>query len=159
MITGKRHGSHFTVFIINFTTDVVLLSLLLTLNQFHTLFWYFRCWFWTIKCRLSYVSIKNDFTLKNWLSDDIISAVYIIQYFWKTVDHVFRPIQALMPFRWGEGRVEPPTKLFSKREGLDRISIFRGGLLGMRGWPFSGGCNFHIKHKLNSEIFNDKKCF
>ena len=93
MITGKRHGSHFTVFIINFTTDVVLLSLLLTLNQFHTLFWYFRCWFWTIKCRVSYVSIKSDFTLKNWLSNDIISAVYIIQYFWKTVDHVFLDFQ------------------------------------------------------------------
>ena len=156
MITGKRHGSHFTVFIINFTTDVVLLSLLLTLNQFHTLFWYFRCWFWTIKCRLSYVSIKNDFTLKNWLSNDIISAVYIIQYFWKTVDHVFRPIQALMPFRWGEGRVEPPTNLFSKREGLDRISIFPV-VTGKKEETFlRGGCSFYIKNKLKSEIFNDK---
>ena len=33
--------------------------------------------------------------------------------------------------------VEPPTK-FSKR-GLDKTSTFRGGLLGERGWHFSGG--------------------
>ena len=32
----------------------------------------------------------------------------------------------------GGGGVEPPIK-FSKRGGLDRISIFRGGLLGKRG--------------------------
>ena len=36
---------------------------------------------------------------------------------------------------------EPPTK-FPKREGLDRTSIFRGGLLGKRGWLFSGGLQF-----------------
>ena len=27
--------------------SVVLLSLLLTLNRFHTWFWYFHCWLWT----------------------------------------------------------------------------------------------------------------
>ena len=26
-----------------------------------------------------------------------------------------------------------------------------------RGWPFSGGCSFYIKNKLESEIFNGKK--
>ena len=39
----------------------------------------------------------------------------------------------------GGGRVGPSTK-FSKSGvgGLDRISIFIGGLLGIRGWLFSG---------------------
>ena len=30
----------------------VLVSLLLTLNRFHTLFWCFQCWIWKSKCRL-----------------------------------------------------------------------------------------------------------
>ena len=32
--------------------DVGFLSLLLTLNRFHTLFWCFYCWLWTSKFRL-----------------------------------------------------------------------------------------------------------
>ena len=49
--------------------------------------------------------------------------------------------------------VEPPVK-FSKMEGegLDRTSVFRGGLLGKRGDCFQGGCNFYVKNKLKSEI-------
>ena len=47
---------------------------------------------------------------------------------------------------------------FQKEGGLDRISTFRGVLLGKRGVTlFRGGCNFHIKNKLKSEIVNDKK--
>ena len=34
------------------TWDVILVSLLLTLNRLHTMFWYFHCWFWTSKWRL-----------------------------------------------------------------------------------------------------------
>ena len=34
---------------------VVLVSLFLTLNGFHTLSWYFYCWLWTSKCRLGYI--------------------------------------------------------------------------------------------------------
>ena len=34
------------------TPNVVLVSLLLTLNILHLRFWYFHCWLWTIKCRL-----------------------------------------------------------------------------------------------------------
>ena len=34
------------------TILVVLVSLLVTLNIFHTLFCCFYCWFWTSKCRL-----------------------------------------------------------------------------------------------------------
>ena len=41
--------------------------------------------------------------------------------------------------------------------GLDRISIFRGELLGKRGLIFfRKGCSFYLKNKLESEIFNDK---
>ena len=64
---------------------------------------------------------------------------------------------------WGRRGVEPPTK-FSKREGLDRTSTFRGRLVEKRKVIFfSGGrgggrgCNFYIKDKLKSEIFNIKK--
>ena len=46
---------------------------------------------------------------------------------------------------------------FQKGGELDRgkglkISTFRGG-----SDFFQGGCNFHIKNKVKSEIFNDKK--
>ena len=49
-----------------------------------------------------------------------------------------------------------------QKGGLDRTSSFRGGC-----WEigddffhfFSGGWNLHIKNKLKSEIFNDKKSF
>ena len=56
------------------------------------------------------------------------------------------------------GRVEPPTK-FSKwggggGGGLSRTLIWRGGDLFER-----GGCNFYIKNKLKSEIFDEKKKF
>ena len=43
---------------------------------------------------------------------------------------------------------------------LDKTSTFRGGLLGKTGVTFfRGGCNFHRKNKLKSEIFNNKKKF
>ena len=50
------------------------------------------------------------------------------------------------PFCRGGG-VEPPTEFSKRGRGLDRTSIFRGGLLGKREWLFhgGGGCNFHIK--------------
>ena len=50
--------------------------------------------------------------------------------------------------------IEPPTK-YSKK-GLERVSIFRGMLLGKRGWPCSRrghGLQFLHKNKLKSEIF------
>ena len=57
-------------------------------------------------------------------------------------------MHCVIPFCWG---VEPSTK-FSKGPQLDTTSTFRGELL------FSGKCcNFYIKDKLKSEIFNDKK--
>ena len=46
---------------------------------------------------------------------------------------------------------------FQKGGGLDRTSTFRRGCWVRRGDFFQGGCSFHIKNKLKSEIFNDKK--
>ena len=39
---------------------VVLVSLLLTLNIFHTLFYCFYCWLWVGKCRLSLLDIFSN---------------------------------------------------------------------------------------------------
>ena len=57
--------------------------------------------------------------------------------------------------------VDPPPKLSAggglnlhpnfQKGGLDRTSTFREIEF------FQGGCDFHIKNKLKSEIFNDKK--
>ena len=48
-----------------------------------------------------------------------------------------------------------------KERGLDRALIFRGGLVRKRGVTFlrgeGGSCNFYVKNKLKSEIFNGKK--
>ena len=54
------------------------------------------------------------------------------------------------------GGVEPPTK-FSKRGGLTGPQLLEGGCWEKGGDLFQGGCNCHIKNKLKSEIFNDKK--
>ena len=56
---------------------------------------------------------------------------------------------------WGGVNLLPN---FHNGGGLDRASIFRGGLLGKR------GCNFYIKNKMKSEILMAKevhkqKCF
>ena len=48
---------------------------------------------------------------------------------------------------------EPPTK-FSKRWDLTGPQHLEGK---EEGGFFQGGCNFYIKNKLKSEIFNDKK--
>ena len=46
----------------------------------------------------------------------------------------------------GGGGVERPTKFSKRGGGLDRSSVFRGRLLGKRGWLFSGGLlQFFIK--------------
>ena len=42
----------------------------------------------------------------------------------------------------------------SARGGMGGLGfLFRGGCY----WPFSGNCSFHIKDKLKSEIFHDKR--
>ena len=40
----------------SYPADVVLFSLLLTLNSFHTLFCFFHCWVWTSKCQVGLFS-------------------------------------------------------------------------------------------------------
>ena len=59
----------------------------------------------------------------------------------------------------GGGGGEPSTK-FSKRVSLIGPQLFRGGFAGKEGVTFfQRGCNCHIKNKLKSEIFNDKKIY
>ena len=56
-----------------------------------------------------------------------------------------------------KGEVEPPTK-FSKSGGLTGSQLLEVNCWERGGGYFTGqGCNFHIKYKLKSEIFNDKK--
>ena len=44
------------------------LTLLLTLNRFHTFFWCFCCWFWTSKCRLGLAKFaKTHVGRKSWM--------------------------------------------------------------------------------------------
>ena len=85
-------------------------------------------------------------------------------YFWPSIDlHLavvsFITVIVCTPppslfLLWG---VEPHTK-FSKGgrggAGVERISIFREGLLRKRGWPFSGGLQF--LYKKQTKIWNIK---
>ena len=73
------------------------------------------------------------------------------------------PIVCILPSfcrGWtGEGGGSGSNNIFQKRE-LDRTPNFRGNLLGKKAVTFfreGGGYNCHIKDKLKSEIFNDKK--
>ena len=61
------------------------------------------------------------------------------------------------PFLLGCG-VNPPTT-FSKSGGLTRPQLLEGGCWERGGDFFQEGCDFHIKNKLKSEIFNDKKVY
>ena len=81
--------------------------------------------------------------------------IYALNMFWTIgIQSVHLP-----PFcRGGVGggeRVDPSTT-FSKMEGLTRPQLLEGGCWERGGGLFSGGCNFHIKNRLKSEIFNDK---
>ena len=57
----NQHWNTITIFKIcsNVTLKTLerghLVSLSLTMNWFHKLFWYFYCWLWTIKCRVGYL--------------------------------------------------------------------------------------------------------
>ena len=44
---------------------MILMSLLLTLNTFHTLFYCFYCEFWTSNCRLR-INCKENYTIISW---------------------------------------------------------------------------------------------
>ena len=55
------------------------------------------------------------------------------------------------------GRGLASDQIFKKMR-LDRISVFRGGLLERRGDYLQDG-GFYIKNRLKSEIFNNKKVY
>ena len=58
----------------------------------------------------------------------------------------------------GGGGIEPLAKFFLKSGRLDKISIFRGGLLRKKGWLFFREvCSFYIENKLKFEISDIKK--
>ena len=60
------------------------------------------------------------------------------------------------PFCRGGGRGWDSNQVF-KKGGLTGPQLLEG-VAGKEGGDFfQGGCNFHIKNKLKSEIFNDKK--
>ena len=68
-----------------------------------------------------------------------------------------------IPFCWGGGGggLQPN---FQKGGGLTGPQLLEWGCWEKGRWHFSrgwvgGGCNFHIKNKLKSEIFNDKKVY
>ena len=89
----------------------------------------------------------------NFLITVLISCLSIFKF--KQISQ-YAPPPSIPHFMLG---VEHPTK-FSKMGGLGRISVFRAGLPGKRGWLISGrgeGYSFYIKNKLKPEIFNDKK--
>ena len=54
----------------------------------------------------------------------------------------------------------PPPLLYGRGGGgLTGPQFLEGGCWERGGDFFQGGCNFYIKDKLKSEIFNDKKVF
>ena len=53
----------------------------------------------------------------------------------------------------------PPPPLWKRGGGLTGPQFLEGGCWERGGDFFQGGCNFYIKDKLKSEIFNDKKVF
>ena len=72
----------------------------------------------------------------------------------KTIYGIVWPPLFFSPGEWGLN----PYPIFKR--GLNRISIFRGDMLAKRGVTFfRGGCSFHIKNKLKSEIFHKKIYF
>ena len=61
------------------------------------------------------------------------------------------------PFLQGE-RGWASNQIFKKwGEGLTGPQLLEGVAGKEEGYFFQGGCNCHIKNKLKSEIFNDKK--
>ena len=69
--------------------DVVLVSLVLTLNRFHPVFWVFHCWLWTIKYGLSWRQKSFNFTNKWVLLKTNITLYYAC---FKNIYFLFRNI-------------------------------------------------------------------
>ena len=60
------------------------------------------------------------------------------------------------PFLLGEGELSPQLN-FQEGRGLTGTQSLEGGCWEREVNFFSGGCSFHIKNKLKSEIFNNNK--
>ena len=58
-------------------SEVALVSLLLTLNRFHT-FWCFLCWLWTSKCRLGLVLLQFRLQLRSARTPSLNNSKYKI---------------------------------------------------------------------------------
>ena len=83
----------------------------------------------------------------------------VVDWFW--INQHFLSIHSMHPCPpppFCKGGIEPPTK-FSKRGELTEPQLLEGGCWERGDDFFQGGCNFHIKNKLKSEIFNEKKKF
>ena len=79
----------------------------------------------------------------------------VVDWFW--INQHFLSIHSVHPpAPFCRRGIEPPTK-FSKRGELTEPQLLEGGCWERGGDFFQGGYNFHIKNKLKSEIFNDKK--
>ena len=72
--------------------------------------------------------------------------------------YLYHSNHSVHPLAFLQGGVDPPTN-FSKRGVLTRPQLLKG-VAGKEGVTFFRvGCNFHIKNKLKSEIFNGKKVY
>ena len=101
--------------------------------------------FWTFDFDQQYYKKWKNETrkkLKNLLG------INFVKYSYKFLEHIKKHLGG-----WASNQI-------FKKGGIDRTSTFRGGCWESGGWLFSGGkggCNFHIKNKLKSEIFNGKQ--
>ena len=63
--------------------DVFLVSLMLTLNRFHILIWFFHCWLWASKYLLGYTFLTswyNNNTLSHWSIHDWLFDSFFARY-------------------------------------------------------------------------------
>ena len=124
------------------------------------------CKFWLDfgKRHLLHVWINFEMCLMNFAALLRLGITLYVIFMFRSVYIVRTPPSLLPPpflfaGRGREAGFEPPTK-FSKRGGLKEFQFLERGCWERGGWRFpGGGCNFYIKNKLKSEIFNDKKVY
>ena len=118
---------------------------------------------WFSKCNINvYFKFSSCPLLESTICATKLSNLSQFQKIFDTTWNVFN--QKISTFAIIVCTVHPPLLLLAglnllpnvKKRELDRTSVFRGGFLGKMGWRFSGSCNFYIKNKLKSGIFNDK---
>ena len=96
-----------------------------------------------LKLTVSKADFDCTITLSHWF------ALFPVLPIWF---HSMHPPPSLF-FCWGELNLQPNFQ----KGGVWQDRNFKRGVAGKEGSDFfQGGCNFHIKNKLKSEIFNDK---